>query len=178
METIVTVNVDWVNSIILKSHQVSFSIYFPTLFNLFVDLTIVYFLIQKENVYSAGENYFGSLVLGHITNQNELDKISNIPPIKIISCVGTSCYLIDFEGNLWSFGYNYCGQLGHGDTTNINTPKLINTLKDNQQISYGCTGEHFIAKNSQNQIFTTGNNNHGITLKDNTCNRRYTQFQS
>ena len=72
-----------------------------------------------------------------------------------------SYYLIDFEGNLWTFGYNDCGQLGHGDTPNINAPKIIPTLKDIQQISHGSRGHHFFAKNSQNQIFATGNNNYG-----------------
>ena len=72
-----------------------------------------------------------------------------------------SCYLIDFEGNVWSFGYNDAGQLGHGDTTSINTPKIIPTLRDIQQISHGCCGRHFFAKNSQNQIFVTGNNDCG-----------------
>ena len=75
--------------------------------------------------------------------------------------MGSSCYLIDLEGNLWSFGLNNFGQLGHGDTTNINTPKIITTLKDIQQISYGSSGKHFFAKNSQNQIFATGNNYFG-----------------
>ena len=114
------------------------------------------FLDSEGNVFSVGDNEFGELGLGHNTNQSELTKIPNIPPIKVISCVGPSCYLIDFEGNLWSFGYNYDGQLGHGDETEINIPKIINTLKDIQQISYGSCGEHFLAKNSQNQIFVTG----------------------
>ena len=90
-----------------------------------------------------------------------MNKIPNIPPTKILSCVGSSCYLIDFDGNLWTFGENSCGQLGHGDTTHKNTPKIISTLKDIQQISYGCCGQHFLAKNSQNQIFVTGNNSKG-----------------
>ena len=88
-------------------------------------------------------------------------KIVNIPPIKIISCVSASCYLIDLEGNLWSFGNNEYGQLGQGDKTNKNAPKVINTLKDIQQISYGSTGQHFFAKNTQNQIFVAGYNNYG-----------------
>ena len=67
-----------------------------------------------------------------------------------------SCYLIDFEGNLWSFGYNDYGQLDHGHRTKINTPKIVNSFKDIQQISYGCNGHHFIVKNSQNQIFAFG----------------------
>ena len=66
--------------------------------------------------------------------------------------------MIDFEGNLWTFGNNECGQLGHGDEIDINVPKVINTLKCIQQISYGSSGFHFLAKNSQNQIFVTGNN--------------------
>ena len=122
------------------------------------------FLDTEGNVYSVGFNYFGQLGLGHNghgTNHNELNKIPNIPLIKAISCVGTSSYLIDFEGNLWTFGNNENGQLGHGDTTNVNTPKIITTLKDIQQISYGRSGEHFLAKNSQNQIFVTGYNGYG-----------------
>ena len=104
------------------------------------------FLDSEGNVFSVGANGYGQLGLGHITNQNELNKIPNIPPIKIISCVNVSCYLIDFEGNLWSFGHNGEGQLGHRDRTNKNTPEIINTLKDIQQISYGSTGTIFLPK--------------------------------
>ena len=119
------------------------------------------FLDSEGNVYSAGYNGHGSLGLGHNLNQKKLNKIIKIPPIKTISCVNGSCYLIDLEGNLWSFGLNDRGQLGHGDNENINSPKVINTLKDIQQISHGSNGYHFIAKNSQNQIFGSGNNNYG-----------------
>ena len=119
------------------------------------------FLDSEGKVFSVGDNEFGQLGLGHNSNQNVLKEISNIPPIKIISCVSYCCYLIDFEGNLWSFGYNVFGQLGHGDRANKNTPKIINILKDIQQISCGSYGSHFFAKNSQKQIFVTGNNNCG-----------------
>ena len=119
------------------------------------------FLDSEGNVFSVGYNEHGSLGLGHNSNQNTLSKIINIPPIKVISCASASCYLIDFEGNLWTFGLNGYGQLGHGDKTNLNTPKVIKTLKDIQQISYGCNGQHFLAKNSQNQIFVSGYNYYG-----------------
>ena len=55
---------------------------------------------------------FGQLGLGHNTNQNELKKIPNIPPIKIISCVNACCYLIDFEGNLGVLGIIIMANLG------------------------------------------------------------------
>ena len=120
------------------------------------------FLDSEGNVYSVGENIYGQLGLGHNTNQSVLKKIPNfIPPIKIISCVGASCYLIDFEGNLWSFGDNGKGKLGHGDYARKNIPKRINNLKNIQQISNGSCGLHFLAKDSQGQIFATGYNSHG-----------------
>ena len=118
------------------------------------------FLDTEGNVFSVGNNNYGSLGLGHNKKQNVMNKIVNIPPIRTISCVSASCYLIDFEGNLWTFGLNEYGQLGHGDRTSKNTPKVISTLKDIQQISHGSCGLHFIAKNSQNQIFATGFNDY------------------
>ena len=120
------------------------------------------FLDSEGNVFSVGENGYGSLGLGHKRNQNELNKIVKIPPIKIISCVMSSSYLIDSEGNLWTFGFNAFGQLGHGNKKNISAPKKITTLTDIQQISYGsCTGLHFLSKNSQNQILGIGHNGYG-----------------
>ena len=121
------------------------------------------FLDSEGNVYSVGYNYFGQLGLGHSTNHSELNKIPKIPPIQTISCVSSSSYLIDFDGNIWSFGCNNEGQLGHGDRKDVFFPKKINTLKDIQQISYGCCGLHFFVKNSQNQkqIFATGRNDRG-----------------
>ena len=119
------------------------------------------FLDSEGNVYSVGDNEYGQLGLGHNTNQNELNKIPNIPPIKIISCALSSCYLIDFEGNVWSFGNNTMRQLGHGNRTHINIPKIVHALKDIQQISYGSCAGHFFAKNSQHQIFVTGDNYKG-----------------
>ena len=119
------------------------------------------FLDSEGNVYSVGYNYYGELGLGHNRKQNVLNKIPNIPPIKIISCGNASSYLIDFEENVWSFGYNTYEQLGHGDKTHKNAPKKVNALKDIQQISHGCCGFHFFAKNSQNQIFVAGKNDYG-----------------
>ena len=111
--------------------------------NLFLDL--------EGNVYSVGNNYYGSLGLGHNINRNVLSRIPDIPPIQTISCVNGSCYLIDFERNLWSFGLNNKGQLGHGNDTNINIPKVINFKGHSTNIMW-TMWHHFFAKNSQNQI--------------------------
>ena len=133
----------------------------PNIVHFFCGGSQCLFLDSEGNVYSVGTNSYGQLGLDHTTNQNVLNKIVNIPPIQTISCVFASCYLIDFEGNLWTFGNNCFGQLGHGDRRNKNTPTLVSTLKGIQQISYGTSGEHFLAKNSQNQIFVIGKNIYG-----------------
>ena len=121
------------------------------------------FLDSKGNVYSVGNNSFGSLGLGHFRNQNVLSKILYIPPIQTISCVNASCYLIDCKENIWSFGYNNARQLGHSSLgfSNVDEPRVIGTLKGIQQISYGSTGHHVILKNSENQIFVIGDNSQG-----------------
>ena len=58
---------------------------------------------------------------GKVTTFTE--SMKEIPPIKIISCVFASCYLVDFEGNLWTFGYNSFGQLGNDHEDDLQTPK-------------------------------------------------------
>ena len=116
------------------------------------------FLDSEGNVYSVGRNSTGELGLGHITDQNVLNQIPNIPLIQTISCAGNSSYLLDFEGNVRSFGDGRLGELGHGDTLYRDIPTKIENLKDIQQISYGSCGCHFLAKDSQNTIFATGEN--------------------
>ena len=116
------------------------------------------FLDDFGNVYSVGKNECGNLGLGHYKNMNKITQIPNIPPMKSISCSSASSYLLDFEGNVWSFGQNGTGKLGHDTTSNSNFPKKISLLKDIQYISFGISGSHFFAKDSQNKIFGMGRN--------------------
>ena len=99
-----------------------------------------------------------------------IESNSKYTPIQIISCVFHSSFLIDFDGNVWSFGDNRNRVLGHRDnTTDIIVPTKSEYLKDTQQVSYGCCGKHFFAKNSQNKIFVTectGFRQPGIDLVD------------
>ena len=131
------------------------------------------FLDSEGNVFSVGYNEHGELGLGHNIHKNELNKIPNIPPIKIISCVSSSSYLIDFEGNLWTFGYNGFGQLGQGDTIHKYAPKIINTLKDIQQISStDVVGSILLRKTLKIKYLLLG-----ITITDNLEQEILNQFQ-
>ena len=71
------------------------------------------FLDSEGNIFSVGNNAYGSLGLGHKTNQNILNKIVNIPPIRTISCVGASSYLKEI------FGLSDMMTLGNLDTVAI-----------------------------------------------------------
>ena len=115
------------------------------------------FLTEEGIVYSAGKNI--SAVI---------QPISKIPPIQAISCSGSSNYLLDFEGNVWSFGNNEHGQLGHGDKILRSVPCKIPSLKNIKQISYSFSGDHFLAKDSQNKIFAMGRNKDGQLGTQNT----------
>ena len=121
------------------------------------------FLDSEGNAFSVGYNQYGQLGHKHNTQQNVLYHIQNIPPIQSISCVGDSSYLIDYEKNVWGFGDNECKQLGLGydSDRNIYAPTKIESLTDIQQISYGPTGCHFFAKDSQSKIFAAGANYYG-----------------
>ena len=133
-------------------------------FNNIVEFSCGYFhslyLDIEGNVFATGYNVYGNLGLDTFANKNTWHQVLNIPLIKKISTIGHSSFLVDFEGNLWSFGYNLDGQLGHGDKTNYCVPKQT-PISDIQQISYGGCGKHFLAKDSQNTIFTWGKNSHG-----------------
>ena len=119
------------------------------------------FLDEEGNVYSCGYNHYGSLGIGHDSkmHNNVLNKLQDIPPIKKISIVNYSSFLVDFDGNLWSFGKGGDGQLAHTDKSvramSLNVPTKVEGLKV-QQVSYGCCAfSNCYFKDSQNKILAT-----------------------
>lgn len=117
-------------------------------------------LDSEGNVFYTGTNIFTGYDPAMKISQNKFFQIPNIPPIRAISCVGPSSYLIDFDNNVWSFGGNDRGQLGLGDLTSICDPKqmLVENISD---IARGASGYHFLAKDFEDTIFSVGNNING-----------------
>ena len=116
----------------------------------------------EGNVFYTGTTIFTSYYdpSDHKIPQNKFHQILNLPPIRAISCVGPSSYLIDFEDNLWSFGGNESGQLGHGDYISRNDPKLMQ-ITNVSKLSHGASGYHFLAKDLEDTIFSVGKNVQG-----------------
>ena len=119
------------------------------------------FLDDEGKVFGVGTTTYGRLGTGNHDGFSQMIQIPNIPPIKIILCGGYSSYLVDFDGNVWSFGFGSSGQLGLGDRENRYFPTKIPTISEIVEISSGSFGYHFLAKNSQGEIFVVGDNEYG-----------------
>lgn len=134
----------------------------------------------EGNVFSVGCNAAGNLGIGNCENQNKLNQVFNIPPIKSIFCAKSSSYLLDFEGNVWVFGKNDKHQLGNFSSDFYYRFPTKTSLKDIQQLPFGYSSEHFFAKDSQDIIHVFGNNCAGqlgmkkpLEKETNTLNAKY-----
>ena len=76
---------------------------------------------------------------------------------------------------------NNNGQLGHGDETDINTPKIIKTLKNIQQISHGSCGAIFSPKTLKTKYLPleiTNSDNSEETITSNSQRNKPTIFNN
>eukprot|EP01084_Bolivina_argentea_P088248 159347_1 len=115
---------------------------------------------MSGKIYGWGDNKWGQLGCGdnnHKSTPYLLTSLYKYTPVHI--CVGGyhSLVLMD-DGHVWSFGDNDCGQLGHGDASNINTPKLIESLKQYKIKHISCGSNHCIAISNDNNVFSWGDN--------------------
>lgn len=126
----------------------------------------VLYLDEEGNVFSVGYNSLGSLGLGSgdCNHAKQCTQIPDIPPIRYISCVGHTSYLIDFDGNFWSFGCNTDGQTGN--TGRVIWSPEITCLQHITQIAKGCCGFHCVVKDSQDTIYGMGKNEYGELVKN------------
>ena len=58
-------------------------------------------------IWSFGQNNFGQLGTGNITNFNVPQKILSIPPVISVSCGSLHTLIITNDDNLWSWGRNF-----------------------------------------------------------------------
>eukprot|EP01084_Bolivina_argentea_P130910 231100_1 len=87
---------------------------------------------------------------------------SNIKVVDI-ECGAKHSLIIDDNGNLYSFGGNSYGECGIGKKgKDIESPTLIETLKQKKMVGIKCGANHSYAFDDQKQHFLWGNNVHNI----------------
>ena len=126
------------------------------------------FLDSEGSVWGFSSNDHST---GNLTKSNNPTKIKNLPfeSAVAVSCGLTHTMIVDNEHKLWTMGYNMNGQLGIGtltsDTANFSSVVSLYEenpsfqLKDVEHIA--CGGYHTICKDTHNDVWACGRNNHG-----------------
>ena len=115
-----------------------------------------FFLDADGNIYYSGFKTTDFKKLGVDT----INRVQNIPTMKLICCINNSCFAVDDCGNVWYFG-NFIGEAN--DTNKFAViPETIENLSDIQYIPSRCFGgNHLLAKDSQDKVFGLGYNYYG-----------------
>ena len=112
------------------------------------------------NVYTFGGNKSGQLGIGlSVDSTHEPQKLSNLPPIKQISCGRNFTMCVSEEGDVYSFGDNTDGKLGLDDFANCGFPKKIESLCNVDFVE--CGDDFTFCKTLSNDIYGWGYNDNG-----------------
>jgi len=143
----------------------------------------LFVLHDNGEVWSAGENTYGQLGLGHTTGQYLLRKIGFPANTKIKKLVSTNessttqtMMALDTDGYVWTWGYNNVGQVGNGSTAQRNSPYKL-TIYDNAKDVWaggGSRGCLFLLRETGSgaqQLYGWGHNVHGQLSIGSTTNK-------
>lgn len=115
------------------------------------------FRLMRNEVYTWGFNYFGSLGLGDDIDQFSPTKI-NFSNVNVVSvdCGQYHTMALTTNGKLYGWGYNSYGQLGLGNNKNQYLPRLVNLKKT--IISVSCMQFHTFALTKKGELYCWGSN--------------------
>ena len=120
-------------------------------------------LDNDGNVFTFGDNRSGQLGIGVNGKTLEFTHVPQkvkVPPCIEVSCGSTSTICLTIDGLVYSFGGNGIGQLGLGNNEDVNSPQLIESLKDVEFVE--CSLHSTFCKTVNNEIFCWGSNVRGI----------------
>ena len=125
------------------------------------------------NIYTWGRNNYGQLGDGTTINKSvpTLITLPNGNKAKSVSCGLYHTVVIDSEGNIYTWGYNNYGQLGNGTTINKTVPTLITLPNGNKAKSVSCGYFHTAIIDTEENLFTCGQNNYGQLGDGTTTNK-------
>ena len=117
-------------------------------------------LVDYEGfMWTFGDNSFGQLGTGNTAGCSKVpQKITNIPPVRSISCGGYHTLLITNDDILWSMGRNDTGQLFLKHSNSISKP-CQTSYANVARICAG--GYHSFFQTNDLEIFGCGNNQFG-----------------
>lgn len=116
-------------------------------------------LVETGQVYSFGQNKYGQLGIGYLSDGKSgpclVSSIESLP-IAQIAAGGYHSMALTKSGSIFSWGRNRFGQLGVGNMVDQVYPSLIKALKQ-QKVKYLCCGEEYsVALTNTGGVFTFG----------------------
>ena len=115
-------------------------------------------ILTTKGVYACGDNLSGQLGIGGARAGEKvftLEKVDLSPQVLSIACGSEHTLFLTIQG-VYATGGNKYGQLGLGVTTKISTPKLIDSLAQENIVAIGC-GEFFsLFLNASGLVFACG----------------------
>lgn len=111
------------------------------------------------NLYSWGQNSYGQLGLGDVTNRSSPSQVGSLGTWLKLACGTYQSLSIKTDGTLWAWGQGANGKLGLGNTTSYSSPKQVGALTTWASIAGG--GEHTMAITTGGALWTWGGNGSG-----------------
>jgi alpha-tubulin suppressor-like RCC1 family protein len=99
-------------------------------------------LTASGNIYTCGNNTYGQLGDGTVTQRSTFAQVSLTKPVKKM-VRGSTCIYVIFTDNTYArWGENTYGQLGNGTATNSSTPIYSSLTVSNVWCTSGVNGSH------------------------------------
>jgi len=121
---------------------------------------------QHAQLYSWGGNQYGQLGLGSDVTKPFPERVEALENIDIsaISAKSALSAALSRDGRIFTWGSGKTGALGHSNarSTNVSLPALVESVADQSFTQIGCGKYHMAAINQNGQLYTWGNQDHGV----------------
>lgn len=114
------------------------------------------FLSSNGSVWASGNNEYGQLGDGTLTNRNSPNQIPNLTGVRAIAAGGGHSLFLKIDGTVWATGDNRSGQLGIGSSQSQPNPVKINALTNIIAIAAG--GSHSVFVKNDGTAWVAGRN--------------------
>jgi alpha-tubulin suppressor-like RCC1 family protein len=116
-------------------------------------------LVSVEgNVFTCGRGAEGQLGLGAIDDQDRLQRVAGLPPIKRVAAGSCRTFFLTADGDVFTCGNGY-GGLGLDAAANQHKPQQVIGLPPIKQVALGISHLVFVAVDGK--VYTCGEGVHG-----------------